>query len=250
MLEISAESISIPREHGILFLSVVILVVFQLVRCVQSPLGHIPGSKMAVLSSWPLFYHSWRGNRMNWIIEQHKRYGPVVRISPSKVCVASQDGIKQIYSNKSSKSDVYNTFRYHDVKMCIGLLDVKSAHQRRKGLLPAFSRQNLLEMEPVIRLHLQKFLVWLQKFDESKQSVDVFKWFRYLTFDVVTDIAFGQQIGMLKGEDTHFIQQVEHRNKRNGLVRLSPSIGQYTIGLILIYGRYCRMGHSPLFYPS
>jgi hypothetical protein len=48
--------------------------------------------------------------------------------------------------------------------------------------------------------------------------VDTFKWFRYLTFDVVTDIAFGQQIGMLTSEDSHFIEQVELRNKRNGLV--------------------------------
>ena len=102
--------------------------------------------------------------------------------------------------------------------MCIGILDVKSAHTRRKGLLPAFSRQNLLDMEPVIRLHLERFLKWLQKFDQLLEPVDVVKWFRYLTFDVVTDIAFGQQIGMLVSEDTHFIQQIEYRNTRNGLV--------------------------------
>mgnify|MGYP001602226442 FL=1 len=102
--------------------------------------------------------------------------------------------------------------------MCIGLRDVKQAHTRRKALLPAFSRQNLLEMEPIIRRHLEKFLHWLEKFDVAHKPVDAFKWFRYLTFDVVTDIAFGQQIGMLTSEDSHFIEQVEIRNKRNGLV--------------------------------
>ena len=182
------------------------------------PLKHIPGSFVSSITALPLFYQSLRGRRIRWILAQHERYGPVVRIAPGKVCVASDEGIKQIYSTKTSKSHAYDTFRYQDVKMCIGLLEMKSAHARRKGLLPAFSRQNLLEMEPVIRLHLERFLVWLQKFDQMNQAVDVFKWFRYLTFDVVTDIAFGQQIGMLFSGDTHFIQQVEYRNKRNGLV--------------------------------
>jgi cytochrome P450 len=125
----------------------------------------------------------------------------------------------RIYSNKASKSHAYDTFKFRDVKMCIRLLDVKQAHARRKALLPAFSRQNLLEVEPVIRRHLEKFLKWLEKFNESNTPVETFQWFRYLTFDVVTDIAFGQQIGMLTTEDSHFTEQVELRNKRNGLVR-------------------------------
>ncbi|KAF9884699.1 hypothetical protein FE257_001328 [Aspergillus nanangensis] len=180
-------------------------------------LKHIPGPFVAKFSSLPLFYQAWHGNRVFWIMEQHRRYGPVIRIAPDKVCVASSDGIKKIYGTKTAKSEAYSTFRYHDVKMCIGLLDVKSAHQRRKGLLPAFSRQNLVEMEPVIRGHLQSFLHWLQVFDRRNVPVDAFKWFRYLTFDVVADISFGQKIGMLDGDDSHFIQQVEYRNKRNSL---------------------------------
>ena len=102
--------------------------------------------------------------------------------------------------------------------MCIGLLGVKEAHARRKALLPAFSRQNLLAMEPVIKRHLERFLLWLEDFDATNTAVDTFKWFRYLTFDVVTDIAFGQQVGMLDSTDSNFIKQVEFRNKRNSLV--------------------------------
>lgn len=56
------------------------------------------------------------------------------------------------------KSSTYETFRYQDVKMCIGLLDNKMAHTCRKGLLPTFPHQNLMEVEPVVRLHLERFL--------------------------------------------------------------------------------------------
>ncbi|KAK4949911.1 hypothetical protein LTR10_011753 [Elasticomyces elasticus] len=185
-----------------------------------NPLRHIPGSWAAITSRLPLFYESFSGNRAQWIIEQHKRYGPVIRIAPNKVCVASDEGVKSIYSNKTMKSTAYDGFRYHDVKMCIALRDVKSAHTRRKGLLPAFSHQNLVEMEPVIRFHLERFLGWLEKFSDSGEYIDCFKWFRYLTFDVVADLAFGQQIGMLVQEDDTFMRHVEYRNKRNGLARL------------------------------
>ncbi|KAK6365272.1 hypothetical protein LTS17_011505 [Exophiala oligosperma] len=157
-----------------------------------------------------------------WIRTLHAQYGPVVRIAPNKVCVSAEEGVKLIYNNKITKSHAYDAFRFRDVKMCIGLLGVKEAHGRRKSLLPAFSRTNLIEMEPVIRGHLEHFLDWLSKFDGDGKPVDAFKWFRYLTFDVITDVAFGQQIGMLKTEDTHFIQQIEMRNKRNGLIGAFP----------------------------
>ena len=221
MLFFSQKHFALVEEHVLLASTAVLLsiaTIFQLAKYLSHPLRHIPGPFLSTISQISLFYESLRGRRVHWIMKQHERHGPVIRIAPDKICVATEEGIKQIYSNKTSKSHAYDAFRYKDVKMCIGLLDVKLAHARRKGLLPAFSRQNLMEMEPVIRVHLELFLTLLQNFGRMGQAVDVFKWFRHLTFDVVTDITFGQKIGMLASGDSHFIEQVEHRNKRNGLV--------------------------------
>lgn len=198
-----------------LSLSVVCYVLFIQLR---SPLHKIKGPWLTSISSAPLFIAALQGKKAMWIRNLHAQYGPLIRIAPNKVCVSAEEGVKLIYNNKTSKSHAYDAFRFRDVKMCIGLLSVKEAHPRRKSLLPAFSRTNLVEMEPVIRSHLEHFLEWLSRFDRDGKPVDAFKWFRYLTFDVITDIAFGQQIGMLKTEDTHFITQIEMRNKRNGLV--------------------------------
>jgi len=196
-------------------------VAWQIFKHLNGPLRHITGLRLSKITKLPLFIQSFRGNRAKWIIQQHHVYGPVIRIAPNKICVASAEGIKTIYSNKAKKLSVYEGFRYYDVKMCIGLQDLKSAHMRRKGMLPAFSPQNLIRMEPVIRHHPEKFLKWLEKFDASGDYIDCFRWFRCLTFDVVADIAFGQQIGMLVNEDDNFIQQVEFGIKRNGLVLLA-----------------------------
>lgn len=195
-----------------------LMIIATLLSLVLNPLRHIPGPWLPALSSMPLFWQALGGRKAMWIKQLHQQYGPVILIAPNKVCVSAESGIKQIYSNKASKSHAYDAFRLKEVKMCIGLLDVKSAHTRRKALLPAFSRQNLVQMEPVIRQHLERFLDWLVKFDEQGTAVDLFKWYRYLTFDVVADIAFGQQIGMLDGTDTHFFSQIELRNTRNSLV--------------------------------
>lgn len=201
---------------------------YLLSKLLRGPLRKIPGPLLTLITAGPLFIHSLRGNRAHWIFQLHQKYGPVIRIAPNKVCIASDVGLKLIYNNKAWKSHAYDTFKFRDVKMCIGLRDVKSAHARRRALLPAFSRQNLLEMEPVIRHHLERFLAWLERFDATNTPVDTFKWYRYLTFDVITDIAFGQQIGMLTSEDSHFINQVELRNKRNSLVRITRP-GIYTV---------------------
>lgn len=201
--------------------------ILVLVKSLLHPLRHIPGPPLGCLSAAPLFFQSMTGERARWIARSHEKYGPVIRIAPNKISVSASSGVKAIYNTKSPKSHAYDAFRFQDVKMCIALLDVKQAHARRKALLPAFSRQNLLDMEPVIRTHLEKFLGWLEKFAATNTPVDTFKWFRYLTFDVITDIAFGQQIGMLASNDTHFIEQVELRNKRNSLVRYEVPLGHF-----------------------
>jgi hypothetical protein len=146
-------------------------------RLTSDPLRHIPGAFFASLSTASLLLQSVRGNSANWIMRQHQKYGPVIRtrITPERVCVSSDEGVKLIYINKASKSHVYDTFKFRDVKICISLRHVKQAHASRKALLPAFSRQNLLEMEPVIRRHLERFLSLLEKFDASSIRVETFQ---------------------------------------------------------------------------
>lgn len=208
---------SFPPAHLALTALLCTTIFYLLRQLLFHPLRAIPGPLLARVSPFPLFIESIKGNRMNWIVAQHNKHGPVIRIAPGKVCVADQSGIKAIYSNKAMKSSMYQNFMYKDTPMCIGLLTVKAAHQRRKALLPAFSRQVLIEMEPVIRSHLITFLNWLETFDERKEAIDAFKWFRYLTFDVVADVAFGQRLNLLGSGDSHFTEMVELRNKRNSL---------------------------------
>ncbi|EXL68532.1 hypothetical protein FOPG_15419 [Fusarium oxysporum f. sp. conglutinans race 2 54008] len=52
--------------------------------------------------------------------------------------------------------------------------------------------------------HLTKLLQKLDEYEQRGQPLDVYRWFRYLTFEVVTDIGFGVQYDMItNGEDDH-----------------------------------------------
>ncbi|PMD43896.1 cytochrome P450 [Hyaloscypha variabilis F] len=52
--------------------------------------------------------------------------------------------------------------------------------------------------------HLEKFLLKLEEFDRQSLPLDTYRWFRYLTFEVVTDIGFGADYDMIShGELNH-----------------------------------------------
>lgn len=148
------DSLNDSRLPKVVAVVVVLYGILFLFKSLLNPLRHIPGPPLACLSAASLFFQSLSGERARWIVRSHEKYGPVIRIAPNKISISASSGVKAIYNNKNPKSHTYDTFRFQDVKMCIALLDVKQAHARRKALLPAFSRQNLLEMEPVIRSHL------------------------------------------------------------------------------------------------
>ena len=105
-----------------------------------------------------------------WTKTLHDQHGPVIHIAPNKVCVSADEGVKLLYSNKASNSHANDAFRFRDVKMCIGLLDMKDAQNRPEALLPAFSRQNLIDMEPVIRMHLERFLEMAEQIRQGGEA--------------------------------------------------------------------------------
>lgn len=70
----------------------------------------------------------------------------------------------------------------------------------RKLTAHAFSEVALREQLPLIASHLHKFVHQIkQRASETEGGkVDLNEWFNYLSFDVVTDLSFGESLGALK----------------------------------------------------
>lgn len=46
------------------------------------------------------------------------------------------------------------------------------------------------------------------------QSVNMTEWFRYLTFDIMGDLAFGKGFGMLESGERHYVMKMLHEGQK------------------------------------
>jgi hypothetical protein len=63
------------------------------------PLRHIPGPFAARFTE---VWRTWRYARGNWhedILNLHRQYGPVVRLSPNEVSIVDKDGLTSVFGH-------------------------------------------------------------------------------------------------------------------------------------------------------
>ncbi|UPL02905.1 hypothetical protein LCI18_013839 [Fusarium solani-melongenae] len=114
--------------------------------------------------------------------------------------------IKTVYgSHKWRKSRFYSNFAdFNGVPSLFSETRPERAQMLRRAFLPAFSRANLVAMAPNMFNHINKFLDKLDEFERAGRPLEAYKWTRYLTFEVVTDVGFGGEYDMISsGELNH-----------------------------------------------
>lgn len=125
--------------------------------------------------------------------------GPIVRISPYEVDISDLPTVKRIHSVKdgllkspfyeqliTDSSSVFNTI-YPDVhRKYKRLLSNPMSETGLKAFLP--------RIDAKMRLAIQRIA------DENRETgrADVAKWFMFLSFDVIGDLAFGESFGNLE----------------------------------------------------
>jgi cytochrome P450 len=82
----------------------------------------------------------------------------------------------------------------------------RQLHARKKRILaPAFTEVALSSMEEYILPHIRAFFETASEENSSGAEghvwvVDVAKWANYLTFDIMAELAFGKDFGMIEGK--------------------------------------------------
>lgn len=112
-------------------------------RLLLSPLSKVPGSKLTALTGWyETYLDVFKGGQFEFQVEKwHKRYGPIVRITPWEVHINDPDFYDVIYSQKS-KHDKIEELRY---RFGLPLSSFDTIHhnhhrKRRDAIAPFFSR--------------------------------------------------------------------------------------------------------------
>lgn len=121
------------------------------------------------------------------------------------------------YQPAIEHSGVESTFNARD----------RALHARKRRILaPAFTDASLSSMEEYILTHIRKFFESAsgqQSFrcQADCWTADIGKWGNYLTFDVMGDLVFGRDFGMIAGEESRELPDIiDAAAHRELLVRL------------------------------
>lgn len=136
--------------------------------------------------------------------------GDVFRVSPNELSFCSPGAWTAIYgpSNKGvakiAKNEFYDMFGAGFTIQSIGTeRDPVLAHQKRELFTSALSARGLAQQEPVMQKNIDQFVTKLGKLGSGDNGIDMAKWFIYLGFDILGEMAFGDSFGCVEREASH-----------------------------------------------
>ncbi|CAJ2509561.1 Uu.00g145870.m01.CDS01 [Anthostomella pinea] len=147
-------------------------------------------------------YETLRGRGPIYVHGLHEVYGPVVRVCPHEVDISDAEAARQIHR---VKADFLKTEFYHDADGKINVFNARDpeAHRARES----FSRS---QFDSKIRLAIQRMG---EEMDE-RGAVDVYKWWNFLTTDVIGQLSFGGSFNMLESSKprNQYIEDIDSRS--------------------------------------
>ncbi|KAK1724060.1 cytochrome P450 [Colletotrichum acutatum] len=147
-------------------------------------LAAFPGPLLGRYSLIWRIYHSQTGRFHYAIQEQHRKHGPVVRVSPNELSFASVESWKAIYGHRAAgaapviKSEFYDIYGAGFKSLCIGSERDPHKHGKmRKMLSAAFSTKMLLDQEDIITKTVDAFVYRLGEDAFQSEGLNMTKWF-------------------------------------------------------------------------
>ena len=191
----------------LLFVSLVHITTTCIYRRYFHPLSKIPGPFLPAVTK---LYQSYFNCRYYLEIERlHQQYGPVVRITPEEVHVATgAEEYEKIYhvGSKYAKSpNFYNALCVPHSSVGTESNDVHRI--KRAAMNPIFSRQKVLEVESIVQDKVAKVISRLENSTKhtrigDESGVDLHHAFRAVSVDVASEFAFGRCYDFLDKDDT------------------------------------------------
>ena len=191
------------------------------------PLSNYPGPPLAKITDFWHAYVCSTMKRNEYIARAHDKYGPIIRIGPNMLYIATASSIDEIYTNrKFLKADRYKTLESHDNIFCV--TNPKEYARRNRLVAPAFSQKSTdaLEVE-LTRPLVQK---WIQRLKERLGNKDhavinFTDWIDFVITEVVGKVSFGMEFGYLDKLEKHpGLHLVSDTARTMAIVSCMPSL--------------------------
>lgn len=174
-----------------------------------SPLRKIPGPSLNAVSWLPWYKYWFSGYMHREVLGLHETYGPVVRIGPSEISFIDKAAWKDIYSLKRCRQIERDPTSFPSLTPNGSKFDLltysPTDHAKyRKILNPCFSEKATKEYEPTIHENVDKMIDKLSaNVRKGDARTNVTKWFQWLTFDMVTDVCWGESFECVSKRESH-----------------------------------------------
>ncbi|EOA81121.1 uncharacterized protein SETTUDRAFT_24624 [Exserohilum turcica Et28A] len=148
-----------------------------------------------------------RGQQAFRTEQLHAKYGPVVRISPNHLSFTDPQAWKDIYAyrpgGEMAKAD--QIFRpVKGVTSSILNADHEEHAKIRRALAHGFSDASMRAQEPLIANYVKLLLSRLRDEVSGGKSVqNIAAWYNWTTFDLVSDLVFGESFHCLETTGYH-----------------------------------------------
>ncbi|PBL02712.1 cytochrome P450 [Armillaria gallica] len=181
-------------------------------------LRRYPGPFLAKFSYLWLVWTGWTLRRSQILHEMHRKYGPIVRISPAELSFSSSVAFSSIYSRGSGveKSSFYDAFATIGLPSIFATRQKTEHGQKRRMMYHFFTPKTISEFSPQITCAVDLLLKeWDTRFADPSNSenrqylwFDCLPWCAFLAFDSMSNFIFGKSFGMVAtAQDTVTIPQ-------------------------------------------
>ncbi|GAB1198911.1 hypothetical protein APSETT444_008241 [Aspergillus pseudonomiae] len=169
-----------------------------------SPIAHFPGPKLAALTMWYEFYYDsfLEGQYTFRIAEMHRKYGPIVRISPYELHIDDAEYYEALYSRDAPRDkSLHLTGMFGAPASAFGTVDYRRHRIRRQPMNPFFSQQRIRQLEPMLRGMVDKLCHGLRAWKDRQAPLHMYHPFNAFTTDVVVEYTMGDSFHYLDDPD-------------------------------------------------
>lgn len=197
------EAVKLLDFRLVAFSAAITSLVLVLHRVFFHSLAGIPGPRFAaVCGLWRTYFYA-RGTWHDDVLALHNTYGRVVRVAPNEVSVVDVGAMKRLYGHghNARKTTWYTTWQIKGATTAFFAEQEPKIHAAlRRRVSAAYSMSAILRFEKYIQACLDLCFSKLEGQAEAGNIVEFSDWTNALTFDVVGELGFGQQLGHLRTE--------------------------------------------------
>ena len=183
-----------------------------------------------------------RRHRYNaWV---HSKYGEIVRTAPNQLSFINDQAWRDIFTQRHGTQQLQKTMSARKINGAYSIINAPDdIHARqRKMLSHAFSERALREQEPVIKTYVDLLVSNMREDAAAQRPVDIVRYFNFLTFDLIGDLAFASPFEALRDRREHPWMKNFFRNVKIGtVVQQLLAIPGFKLLLVLFAGPLVRM---------